>query len=302
MNRTGLPAILLASLIHVSLLAQVPEPEPAKAPSDPELARLLQDMRAAEAAVRSVHLELKTSGSYPGGLSFTTKGSMRVLRGDHPALQTSMEYSCEDGLQGRMETVKNADGVWMVEQSPTFGEVYLFMDRDTLADVEWAAAVMERSDSVPGATDGRSGAPLGSAMLDSLRRQYDLKITSKKDRQGQEGIWVAGDLKPGGPPAGDPDAPIADHVEMFVRGMDKAVLYVAHLLRGQVVQQIEVTRLEVGKPMELKSFQIEGRAQKPRDIHDHRPAWEPLARLLREAEDKAGADQRPSRKKGDKPK
>ncbi len=248
-------------------------------------------IRAAEAAAGSVRLDLRTEGAFPGGEAFQTEGTLRVLRGEHPRLLATMSYRFGADFAGRMATLKTPDGVWILEDSPTFGAVYLEMDRALMRDLEWAAEVLGRKDEVPG-VDRREAAPLGSAMLAELGLQYDLRLLSRKDRDGQPGRWIGGDLRQ--PQAGgDGELPQPDRVELFVRDGDAAILETIHFQQGKPVQRIAVTRLEVNRPMDQAEFVIDAGDRRPRPVKEHAPAWSQIERILRDADQKA-PDQRPS--------
>lgn len=294
MNRTtdlALTATLLALLAAAGARAQSEAPDKAQ---DPAIEKLLGEMRQAEAAAKSVSMQISTTGAYPGGLHFETQGTLRVLRGAHPASHTTVEFQFGNGLSGSTETVSNADGVFMRESNPTFGEVLLQMDNETLADLEWAGKVLQRDDLVPG-TDSRAAAPLGSELIAELRRNYALAVLSHRDLDGQSGMWIGGDLEHGLQPESDPELLLPDRVELFVREPDHAVLEVVHLQNGQKepVQRIRVQKLVVDQPMDAATFQLDLKGEKPRDIKQHEQSWAPLRRLLAEAEAKS-KEKRPS--------
>jgi hypothetical protein len=258
-------------------------------------------MRTAEAAARSVQLNLQTEGKMPGNLEFRTKGQLRVLRaeqGEATAVHSVFEYSFADGLAGRMESVKNPDGVLVLEQSPTFGELFLHFPPPLVADLEWAGRILQRND-LPGLGDARATAPLGSEMVADLARRYVLQPLSNKDRKGQEGTWIGGDRRPEVDPQQDGgDQPLADRVELFVRRQDDALLEVAFLQTGKIVQRIQVDRLVVGEPMALDSFRIDGRGKKPKDVKEHQPAWEQIQQILQGAKRKAPEGELPPSERG----
>lgn len=281
---------------------QEPQKVPAPAPAakeatalDPAVAAALARMRATEAGFKTIRLELQTSGAYPGGPSFTTKGTLRVLRAEQSALHAVVEFAFDDGLKGRMETVKTPDGVRMLEDTPTFGQVYLAMEPALVADVVWASRLLDKGEGLPGVDDGRAESPLGSAMLADLARMYELRVLSSTPRKGTEGTWVGGDVRPGLDPQQVGDLPLADRVEVFLRSPDDAMLEVVYLQDGKPIQRIEVTALEVDRPMELSSFRIEAGDRKPKDVKQHQPSWGPLERLLREADARAEEQKLPPR-------
>ncbi len=251
---------------------------------------LVADLRAREAAARTIQLQLITEGRLPGGLEFSTRGTLRVLRaaqGGITAVQASVDYTFADGLAGHMDTVKTPEGVLIYEQAPTAGEVYVRMDKSVVADVEWAGAILQRSD-LPGLGDARATAPLGSAMVADLALRYDLAELSHKDKDGQLGTWYGGDRRPGpGIEGEDPDVPLADHVELFVGEGDHALLAVDYLQAGKVVQRIRADHVVVDAPMPLESFKLDDKGKRPRDVKDHAPMWQQIEDLLARAQAKA---------------
>lgn len=296
MNRTEMTRALLSVLLAAAAVGQEPAPAAPQPAEDAFVKELVGRMQKAEAAATSVHMELETTGSFPGGMTFETRGSLRVLRGEHPRLHARMEFTFEDGLAGRLETLKTPDGVWILEDNPTFGEVFLVMDRALVADLEWAARVLGRADDVPG-VDRRAAAPLGSGMVEDLGRQYRLAELSRGERDGQPGRWVGGDLRPSTQPESDPDLLLPDRVELFVRDGDSALLDVVHLHLGKPVQRISVRKLEVNRPLDPASFGLQVGDRKARPVREHLPAWSQIERILAEADAKAGADDlRPSRR------
>ncbi len=307
MNRTNaVPATAFLALgcllAPVAARAQEPakpqEPAPAakEAPAlDPAVAAALARMRATEAGFKTIRLELQTSGAYPGGPSFTTKGTLRVLRAEQSALHAVVEFAFDDGLKGRMETVKTPDGVRMLEDTPTFGTVFVTMEPALVADVAWASQLLDKGEGLPGVEDARAQSPLGSAMLADLARMYELRVLSSTPRKGTEGTWVGGDVRKGLDPQQVGDLPLADRVEVFLRSPDDALLEVVYLQEGRPIQRIEVTALEVDRPMELSSFRIDSGDRKPVDVKQHQPSWGPLERLLREADAKAEEEKLPPR-------
>jgi hypothetical protein len=246
-------------------------------------------MRRAEAAAKTIWLEMETVGQDPEEVTVTTRGSLRVLRGEHPAVHTVVEYEFANGLKGRMESARTADGVNTIEDNPTFGQTWTHIDAETAADLEWAGEVLQR-EQVPGLADGRAQAPLGSAMVADLARTYDLQPLPRRDRQGQEGMWLGGALRPGLQPEADADVPLGDRVELFVRNPDQALLEVVLMQGTKTVLRIAVSRVEIDRPMTEESFKIDGKALRRRELREQTAAWEQVQRTLTEAEAKAGKD------------
>ncbi len=164
--------------------------------------------------------------------------------------------------------------------------------------------MLQRSD-LPGMADSRTMAPLGSAMVADLRRQFTLAVTTRTDRNGEPGQWLAGPRRAGLDDQ-DPELPLADRVELFVRGRDQALLEVRHLQGDKVLQQITVTQLQVDVDIPAKTFVVDGRGQRRREAQQHLPMWDQIEQVLRQAEaksaDQAAAsggvgDVRPSRRR-----
>jgi hypothetical protein len=302
MNRTAHTTLfcLCAGFGPMAAVAaqEVPTAAPERA-QDPEVSKLVAHLRAREAAAKSVRMELTTEGNLPGGLEFTTQGTLRVLRAEQggvAAVQSKVDFSFDDGLQGRMESVKTPDGVLLLENNPTFGEVFLRLDAALVADLEWAGQVLQRHD-LPGLADARAAAPLGSAMVEDLARRYQLAPLGKKDQDGQPGTWYGGDRRPGpGLQGEDPDVPLADRVELFVREGDQVLLQVVHLRLGKVVQRIRVGTLVVDEPMPLESFKLEVKGLRPRDVREHAPMWQQIEQVMQRAQAKAGDELPPSKR------
>jgi sirohydrochlorin ferrochelatase len=303
MNRTARHTCsgLLALLCTAGFAAGQETPAPPQQPAqDPAIEQLVAHLRAQEQAAKSVRMELTTEGTLPGNLEFTTKGTLRVLRaaqGGVTAVHSRIDFTFSDGLQGDMESVKTPDGVLMLEHNPTFGEVFVRMDAGLVADLEWAGQVLQRS-NVPGLADARAAAPLGSSMVEDLARRYQLAELSRKDQNGQPGVWYGGDRRAGpGLQGEDPDVPLADRVELFVREGDRAVLQVVYLRLGKVVQRIRVGALVVDEAMPLESFKLDAKGLRPRDVREHAPMWEQIEQMLRQAQQKAGDELPPSKRK-----
>jgi hypothetical protein len=160
--------------------------------------------------------------------------------------------------------------------------------------------VLGKADEVPG-VDRRGAAPLGSAMLQDLSRQYKLAPLSKKERNGTPGQWIGGDLRPASARPKEDDMPLPDRVELFVRASDGAVLDTVHFQDGKPTQRIEVVKLEIDKPLPEADFKIDT-DQKPRPVRECLSPWTQIEHILAEAEGTPGAGKRPSeRGKDDKP-
>lgn len=299
MNRTTVvPAVPPLLLLLCGALAG-PSPAQRQNAQSLSIEQLLTQMRAQEATARRIQLELHTTGAMPGGLQFQTDGVLRVLRseqGDLIAVHSVVDYSFADDLRGRMESVRTPEGVWTLERSPTFGDVFLRLDAALVRDLEWAGQVLQRKD-LPGLGDARAASPLGSAMVADLARRYQLEPLSRREHNGAAGTWYGGDRRRGLGIDDDPDLPLADRVEIFVRAPDQVLLEVVHLREGNVLQRISVRKIVIGEPMSLESFRIEVKGQRPIDAREHPPTWEQVQQILQQAKERAGGELPPSQRK-----
>lgn len=297
MKRTAAALPLTLFLCATTAPAQETSQDPGNKTQGASLQSLVEKMKAAEQAARSVYLEMRTTGSFPGGLGFRTEGSIRVLKTEHLRVHTRMEFHSDDGIEGREESVRTEEGVWTVKDDPVFGEVYLHMDQALMRDLEWAGEVLGQTGSVQGTMDAGAGSPLGSALVEDLARQYDLQVREGPEiRDGQEGFWLGGNLRADIAPESEPDMPLPDRVELFIRKQDAAVLEMVHFKDGKPILEIEITRLELNRPMEEASFRLDVGDRQPQDIREYPPDWAQIERTLEEAE--AASEQvRPSKRK-----
>ncbi len=235
-----------------------------------------------EKAVKSVSLSMKTRGSLPGNATFESTGTLRVLGTTH--FHTAMKTDLGNGLTSEFETVKTPEGVWMRESDPAQGEVFVKMDQKTLTDLESASQAIGDSGMLGAGADMANG-PLGSVMLDDLGKQFELAVSGPKVVAGQECWTVSGDRRKD---AGEQVAfETADRVEILVRRADFAVVRMTQLSAGRPIVDIEVTSIEVDKPIEEATFKLELPA-KARfiDVKEHPPARAQIDRIFAEAEAK----------------
>lgn len=297
MNRTTPAVLFVLWLLAQPLCAQDVE-KPAIAPTQAhDIDAIAQAMQAAEAQLTSARIEIETSGRLPGGVDITTRGILHVLRGAQPALRTSVEFAFGDGITGRMEASQTAAGITIFEDNPAFGEILLHIEPAVVADLEWAGQVLEKSD-LPGMADRRANSPLGSSMLADLRRHFDLaKDAARKERLGEKGKWLIGKRRAGLDDA-DPELPLADRVELFVRDSDQALVEVKHLQNDKLLQHIVIKKLELGLSLPASIFVVEGRGQQPRTLRQYQPMRDLIEKVLAEAEAKSEPSVlRPSQRK-----
>jgi hypothetical protein len=293
MNRTVTSLLSLLTLVGTATFpaaAQEPAPKAEPSAQSPEIRELIDAMTKAEAAASRIRLQLFTEGNLPGDLTFETRGSLRVLRtaqGETQAVQSTVEYSFADGLSGRMESVRTPKGVWIREENPAFGKIYVHIDPVLLADLDWAGKALNQAGA--GLQDPRAGSPLGRAMVEDLARRYDLAKMNRRVENGQDGIWYGGPQRQQASGEAMPaDMPIADRVELFVRESDKALMQIVFLQGANAIQRIRVDNLVIGEAMPLEGFKLDDRGEKPQDVREHQPMWEQMSQLIEAAEKETG--------------
>jgi hypothetical protein len=289
MKRTTAISGLWVLALAAGAAAQEPAPAPGKGPQDGAVSQLVASMVKAEAALKSVRLRMKTRGRLPGGLDVTTAGELRVLRATQPGGPVKrfcqMSYTFGDGLRGRLESAETADGVLLFEEDPAFGAVYLRIEPAVVRDLEWAGEVLDRAD-LPGMSDARARAPLGSGLLAEAARTFDLVVSDAAEHDGHVGVFVRGGRK-AGLDEQDPDLPLPDGFEAFVRTKDRALLSARYLVGEEVVQEITIESLEVDAALGDDAFVVEGHGVGIQNVQDHAPMWEQIERAVERAEDKS---------------
>jgi hypothetical protein len=287
-------ALLLATLLAPAL-AQEPAPadkaaEKAKADAQ-RVDGLLASMRAAEAKLGSVSLRMRTSGRLPGGLDLAVRGELRARYGDQRATYARFAYETSDGVRGSAESAQTAAGIVLREDDPAFGPVFVAIEPALVADLEWAGRVLQRDD-LPGmpekaasSPERRAASPLGSGLLAALRRQFDLAVETRDELDGQKGTWLAGPRRGGG--ADDPDLPLADRVEAFVRASDLALVAMRQRLGEQVVQEVVVEELVRDPALAADAFALAEQGQKPKPVQQFAPLWESIQQACLQAEAKS---------------
>ncbi len=295
MNRTANALLFLLLLGSTPGFAQEPPKPASPAPETDAIEPIVAAMRAAEERLTSARIEIETTGRFPGGLDLSTRGVLHVLRGAQPAMHATFEFSFGDGIAGRMESAQTAAGITIYEDNPAFGESHVHIEPAIVADLEWAGEVLQRAD-LPGMADRRATSPLGSSMLADLRRTFDLLVEPRTDRDGEAGQWLAGKRRAGLDDA-DPELPLADRVELFVRQRDHALLEVKHLQGEKVLQHLVVKKLECGLPLPASTFAVDGRGQPLREVQKYQPMWDQIEKVLLQAEAKGDDSVRPSKRK-----
>jgi len=299
MNRTTANVLFCLTSLIGTVAAQAPGTESAEKPQVQPINDLVSVVAKAEAALTSLRMTMATTGKLPGGLDVTTRGELRVLRGTQakPGDQqfTALQYTFGDGLKGTMETARTKDGILIFEEDPAFGAVFVHIPSDVVADLEWASVILNKAD-LPGMIDARAQSPLGSGMIMDLMRTFDLVIAKEKEHKGDKGIWLRG-ARRAGLDAQDPDLPLADRVEVFIRDRDHAVLLARYFVGVDVVQQVTVEKIEVDAEFADADFKVDGHGERVRDVRDYQPLWEQVLDAVTSAEAKAkDGDLRPSKR------
>jgi len=289
MNRAALCAVICSVSLFGNAVGQQPAPKPAGAPQAAEISGLVKSMIDAELALTSLRMTMTTTGKLPGGLDVVTQGELRVLRKTQadpaPQLFSQLQYSFGDGMRGRLATSQTPEGITMFEEDPAFGAVFLRIAPKIVTDLEWASGVLKKSD-LPGMTDSRAQSPLGSGMVRDLSRIFDLAVAADKLLGEHQGTWLRGARK-AGLDAQDPDLPLADRVEVFVRGRDHALLIARFFVGENVVQELKVDRLELGAKLGAEDFTVDGHGERIRSVQEYAPMWEQIVEAIAKAERKA---------------
>lgn len=258
---------------------------------------LVAKMKAGEEGVTSAYMEMVTRAPFPGGVTFLIEGTVRVLGETHFHIANRISV---DDITSESERVTTPEGIWMREKGPAFGEVYLTMDLELAKEFKEALAVLAGEE---GALQNPAGEPLGSAMLESLDRQFELQV-ERRTIKGLDYYVVQGPTRDGqagqAEQAGPPGMPIPDRVELLVRAADLAVVQMTQFKAGNELMKIETKVLELNRPMEKASFRLVPPAGVTfKDVREHLPAWTQIQQMLKLAdakreenkeEEKAGAD------------
>ncbi|MEZ5963433.1 MAG: hypothetical protein R3F56_06255 [Planctomycetota bacterium] len=278
------------------LAAQDPD-----APHKPTVAELVSQLQQRERAAKTVSLSMRSRSAVPDGPSFETTGTLRVLGTTH--FHVSMRMKIGEGMEGEQEVVRTPGGTWTREVDPMQGEVITKMSKETMAALEDAAKVL--GDDVPaGAVPGQSEAPLGSAMLASLAKRFQLEVANKLVRDGIDHWVVRGDLRADALSAGEDDGlPRPDRVELLVRASADgplAVVKMSQFSQGVEVMTVEIDSVVLDEPMTEASFKIDDRGRKVIDVMEHPPAALQIQAVLDQAKRKkegaaAGKDPGPDR-------
>lgn len=284
MNRTTFVTLAIAMSAALGSPAQVaPGAAAGKAQPDP-IDELVAKMVAREQSLQSLAMELSTTGTLGAGVVVNTRGTLHVVRGTQAACHTKLEFLLDQGVKGKSESAQTALGIVLLEDDPVLGPVYVHFDPKLVADLEWAGEVLG-TEHLPGMQGRRANAPLGSAIVQHARTHFDLVVDSRPDRKGEPGVWLVGKRKRGLDPA-DPELPLADATELFVRSKDMALLELRQLQGNKVVQQVVVDKLEVDAEIPASVFVVDGGGLRLRPVQQHQPLGDTIEQTIKQAERK----------------
>jgi hypothetical protein len=189
-------------------------------------------------------------------------------------------------MEGAHEVVRTPTGTWTREIDPMQGEVLTRMGEETMRELEEASKVL--GDDVPaGAIPGQSEAPLGSAMLASLDKHFDLEVAGKVLRDGIDHWIVRGPARAGAGDRRDSDGLAQpDRVEVLVRTLASGPLAVVRMSQfsdGAEVMSLEIDEIVLDQPMAEASFKIDDRGKRVIDVMDHPPAARQIQEVLDQA-------------------
>lgn len=292
MNRTVATLLFAGVSLIGNAVGQETSPQPVPPPQTVAVTKLVETMVKAEQSLLSLRMTMATTGKLPGGLDVATRGELRVLRETQasgapqkaPQLFSQLQYSFGDGMKGLLETAHTTEGIIMFEEDPAFGAVFLRIGPDIVVDLEWASRVLQKSD-LPGMVDSRAQSPLGSGMVRDLSRIFDLAVAEDTGHGEHTGTWLRGARK-AGLDAQDPDLPLADRVEVFVRSRDHAMLLARFFVLAEVVQELKVEKLEVGARLSAEDFTVDGHGERIRSVQEYAPMWEQIIEAISNAERK----------------
>lgn len=251
----------------------------------PSLEELVASMREKEKAAHSVYMEMTSQASYPGNMSFSTRSTLRVLQGTHFHMQLEASFGGE--IAARSEMVKTPAGILMLENDPAYGEVFLKIDRELSEKLDEASRILGQGEGgLPGPMAEQSTSPLGGSMLESFSELYDLKVERRLNKDGQDCLVVAGDLRGGLPEPDENAPPRADRIDILVRIVDSAVVQMVELKDGREQMRVNITKLELNRPMDATTFLIDAPDREPMDVMEHPPTAQQIQALLDAAEAK----------------
>ena len=267
----------------------------ARSAQQAEIDRLIASIEERETTLKGLRLTMSTSGSYPGGVTFHTRGTLRVLGTTHYHLRLEASFGGPGGpdeIRSLTEQVGTPEGLWSHQRGPV-EDVYTVMDRDLMERLQTARRELAKEKG-SGAAVLRplddTAHPLGSAALTALSQQFHLTVKPGTVRAADgtqcraiEGDWrgVATDVE---------QPPEVARVEVLLRESDDIPVRIVHWGKpegedtGVPLLEIVLTDIEIDpSDLDEASFVLdveEGRKTIP--VMDHRPSKAQIQRLLDE--------------------
>lgn len=249
------------------------------APAAPSVADLIANIRAKEKATTAVSVKMRTRSALPDGAQFETSGTLRVLGATHFHFASKMRMG--EGMEGEHEVVHTPEGTWMRDLDPIQGEVFTVMTPELIASVEAAAKVLG-DDAMPGAIPGQNEGPLGSALLVSLDRRFDLRVDKKVVKDGIDHSVLRGEVRPG-QAAEAQGLPDPDSVEVVVSERPLSVVRMAQFDAGKEILVIEIDDVQIDPPFTAASFKLDSRGKRFVDAMDYPPMAAQFSAMLDKA-------------------
>ena len=283
---------LSTSIVSLGILAVVQaQDESTQATQDTDIDRLISSIQRVEEGLQGLRLNMSTTGSYPGGVTFSTRGTLRVLGTTHYHLRVEASFGGPGGpdeIRSLTEQVGTSEGLWTRQMGPV-EDVYTTMDKDLMERLKIARRELAKEkESVVAVLSPLedSAHPLGSAVLGALNQQFSLTVKPGTVRvlDAVECRVIEGDRR--GVAAGADQTPDVARVEIFLRESDNIPVRIVHWGEQGTnpLLEISITNVEIN-PTDLDeaSFVLdveEGRKVIP--VMDHRPSMAQIQRLLSE--------------------
>jgi hypothetical protein len=304
-----------AATTLLTLLALVVGP-PGPGPQDkvgrptqnPDIKRIIDNLKQRERTLKSVSLEMSTTSSYPSGTKFRTDGKLRVLGTTHFLIEVTSRFFGRAELQSRLRKAITPEGTWTFQSGPVEGGgVYTHMDKDLMVRLRKAerALAADRDTAMrnPGPMAGKGDAPLGSAMLAALDLQFELAVQAEKeDVDGVPCKVIRGKWR--GFKGLDEDqinraGRAVQRVEVFVREADGIPIRMVQYnkvevepddpestLVDEIAFELRIKNLELDPKLDPAMFKLEApEGTKFLPVMKHRPSRAQINRILEEYAD-----------------
>ena len=282
MKHTGAKPLAWATLAVLSGPLGSLSQAPAQEPQPPTVRELLEKVRGREKAVKSVEIEFSVRDRFPNDVCFESRGTLRVLRGTH--FHTAVKVAFDDEVRSEMQTVVTPEGVWTRRKDP-IEEIYLFMSPELRKEMETKTRRLGERANLPGPLSAPEGGVLGGAMLQALSKQFDLKVTGRKEIDGVRCWVLAGDRRqPKSGEQGKRESPLEQpapaRAEVMLRDPDAIPIRMTQFgADGAPMVSFKVHRLAVDAKLDPTSFKIRPEGATFIDIEKHPPSWAQILRV-----------------------